>query len=390
MALESSGFSESSVSTAASPTNRFERSMCPSASPASAPKGTTWNIEADDEGTRLDKWLADPQRLGSRSRAKAALERGKVYLNEEPQSLSDAPRQLTVGQTVRLWKDRPGSSKKLLAPDRRVAGLQIVREDDDVMVVDKPAGLLTVRRSPESREPTLLSKVERYLDTGAKRKAYVVHRIDRLTTGTVVVAKNRRAQDNLKDQFYRRQPTRCYWALVEGLVRNDSGTWRAQLVDDSSSRIQRAARDKEQSKEAISHYKVVERFQSTTLLEVHLETGKRNQIRIQGSLQGHPLVGERIYLPDENYVGSVQFPRQALHALRITFKHPRTEESWTCEAPLPDDFQALLGKLRRQKGAAVEGPLSNVSSPKKVAPPRATPKRSSKKRTPTPPPKQSR
>ena len=304
-----------------------------------------WTVGAADAGVRLDKFLASADRLASRGRASAALERGKVFVNGTEASRHDAARRLAARDVVRFWEDRPGSAR----PRPRVAGgddLQIVYEDASLLVINKPAGLLTV---PLAQRPDAVSVYDlvAFRLRSTKRRPFVVHRIDRDTSGLVVVAKDPHTQQQLKTQFKQQEPERVYWAVVEGHPSPRSGVWRDRLAWDRSDLLQKPAHPRDaRSKEAVCEYSVVETFARSALIEVRLKTGKRNQIRIQARLHGHPIVGERLYA---GKAGSpaIAFARQALHARRLSFRHPADGRLLTFEAPLPADLTQLLERLRR-------------------------------------------
>jgi 23S rRNA pseudouridine1911/1915/1917 synthase len=310
-----------------------------------------WTLGPADAGIRLDKYLAAEGRAGSRARAAAALDRGKVFLNHREATLADAATRLAEGDVVRLWADRPGSSKRAQAigGDR---DLPIVYEDDALIVLDKPAGLLAVPLPLRRRfdAPSVFADLERYL-RGRRRRPFVVHRIDRDTSGLVLFAKNEAAQAALKAQFLRHQPERVYRAVVYGQPSPTEGTWRDHLVWDEKALIQKEthARDR-RGHEAISHYRVVERLGAASLVEVRLVTGKRNQIRIQARLRGHMLVGEQRYTYGPEALRTITFPRQALHAYRLAFHHPDDDREMRFEAPLPADLTSLIARLRRTAG----------------------------------------
>ena len=307
----------------------------------------SWQVSQEEAGWRLDKWLAAAARLGSRSRALAAIERGKVFIDGAEQTVSETGRQLRAGETVRLWMDRPGTAQRRGSTPPRVSELEIIYEDEALLVIAKPAGLLTVPLARQPAEPSLLDKVEQYLRPQGKRRPLVVHRIDRDTSGLVVLAKTPPAQAALKEQFEKQEPERIYWAVVYGCPAPNAGTWRDFLVWDRDYLIQKRARPGyERAKKAISRYRVLEQYQEAALIEVSLVTGKRNQIRIQAALRGHPLVGERMYVRSPAPRPPIDFHRQALHAYRLGFRHPADDRPLSFEASLPDDFQALLGKLR--------------------------------------------
>ncbi|MGE0444040.1 MAG: RluA family pseudouridine synthase [Vicinamibacterales bacterium] len=302
-----------------------------------------WIVAADAAGVRLDKFLAAPGRLGSRARAAAALERGKIFVNDEEASLRDAARPVAGGDTIRLWEDRPGSSRPAARQPR--GDLAIVYEDAAILVFNKPAGLLSV---PLDGAHSAVDLLEDYLRSRTRRKPLVVHRIDRDTSGLVVFAKDLRSHAALKEQFRRREPERIYWAAVYGHPEPASGTWRDYLVWDAKALIQKETSPRDpKAAEAMADYRVLESFRDTSLIEVSLQTGKRNQIRIQARLRGHTLIGEQRYVYGPPELRPIAFPRQALHARRLAFDHPADGRRMEFEAPLPADFAELLAKLRR-------------------------------------------
>ena len=175
-----------------------------------------------------------------------------------------------------------------------------------------------------------------------------MHRIDRDTSGLVVFAKSPQAHENLKEQFFRREPKRIYQAIVYGCPKPDSGRWLDHLFWDQSYLVQRpVTRSYEGAKEASSHYRNLERFAFTTLIEVSLVTGKRHQIRVQAALRGHQLVGEKKYLSEKPPRRLIEFERQALHARRLEFQHPASERWLEFDAPLPADFKTLVDQLKK-------------------------------------------
>jgi 23S rRNA pseudouridine1911/1915/1917 synthase len=310
-----------------------------------------WTLGADDAGIRLDKYLAAEGRAGSRARAAAALERGKVFLNHREVTLADAATRLSAGDVVRLWADRPGTAKRA-PPFAAGRDLPIVYEDDALIVLNKPPGLLAVPLPPRRRfdAPSVFEDLTRYLHSRGRRRPFVVHRIDRDTSGLVLFAKSEAAQQALKAQFLRHEPERVYRAVVYGRPSPAEGTWRDHLVWDLKALIQKETHPRDpRGKEAISHYRVVEPLGAASLIEVRLVTGKRNQIRIQARLRGHTLVGERRYTYGPDTLRTIAFPRQALHAYRLAFRHPADDRELRFEAPLPDDLVALVERLRAHR-----------------------------------------
>ena len=308
---------------------------------------SAWTIGADAAGTRLDKFLAGAERLGSRARAADALERGKVYLNGDEATSGAAAVHLAEGDVVRVWMDRPGTAKRRPRAVRSASHLPIVYEDDMLLVLNKPPGLLVVPLDRRSEAPSVFELVEHHLRSH-KRRPFVVHRIDRDTSGLVVFAKDARTQQQLRGQFKRREPERVYLAVVYGHPQPSAGIWRDVLVWDPKALIQKETHPRDpRGKDAVSEYRVVESFAATSLIEVKLQTGKRNQIRLQARLRGHTLVGEQRYVFGPGQLRPIDFPRQALHAARLGFRHPKSGQPVQFEAPMPADFLALIDRLRR-------------------------------------------
>ena len=306
-----------------------------------------WRIEERSAGIRLDKFLADATRLGSRGRAMSALERGKIYLNDVEAGVVDAGHRLVAGDSVRVWLDRPGSAKGNPRTGR-VGGVDIVYEDDELIVVNKPAGILSV---PLERRPdalSILGQLENRFKSHGRKRVFPVHRIDQNTSGLVIFAKHVASQRVLKEQFKRREPHRVYWAVVYGRPEPNEGTWRDVLVWDEKALIQKQTHPRDpRGQEALSRYRVLEAFDETSLIEVTLQTGRRNQIRIQARLRGHMLVGEDRYVYGPGSLRPIEFGRQALHARQLSIRHPVDGRSLEFEAPLPSDFLELLTRLRR-------------------------------------------
>jgi 23S rRNA pseudouridine1911/1915/1917 synthase len=317
---------------------------------------TRWTVDAAQHGERLDKFLAAPERLGSRSKAADAREKGKVFVNDAEVAPRDVRLRLKQGDEVRVWQDRPGSSKRRPFPFKS-GDLNILYEDQHLIVLNKPAGLLAVPLERHEDEPSVVDYLERHLRSHGKRKPFVVHRIDRDTSGVVLFAKDGGSQAALKAQFRARTPERVYLALVYGRPEPESGTWHNHLVWDTKALIQKETSPRDQhAVEAISDYKVLETFRvaaadaspssELSLIEVRLRTGKRNQIRIQARLRGHTLVGERRYTFGPDELRPIAFKRQALHAWRLSFRHPADDRVMKIEAPVPPDMKKLIARLR--------------------------------------------
>ena len=246
--------------------------------------------------------------------------------------------------------------------------LDIFYEDEDVLVINKPAGMV-VHPGHGHYDATLVNALAFYLHLSPEspdddRLGVLVHRIDKDTSGLLVVAKSDEAQMSLSHQFYEHSIDRRYQAVVWGDVKEDEGTVDANLERDPSERTRfRVARNPEDGKRAVTHFRVLERFGFVTLLECSLETGRTHQIRVHMASIGHPLFNDEKYGGATIRKGTIyakyrQFihncfeicPRQALHAKTLGFVHPRTRKWIQFDTPLPQDMTALLDKWRKYSG----------------------------------------
>lgn len=213
--------------------------------------------------------------------------------------------------------------------------LRIVKEDADLLVFDKPTGLLTIATERE-RDRTAYRLLWDYLAGQTPPvRPFIVHRLDRDTSGLVVLAKSPAAKRALQAQFEARTVERVYVALVEGRVREDAGTLTTRLVEDRSLRVRPARagarREAAAAREAITHYRVLERRADATLLEIALGTGRRRQIRVQLAALGHPIIGDADH-------GSRRHGRLRLHATRLAFVHPATGRRLSFDSPPPSEL----------------------------------------------------
>lgn len=304
-------------------------------------------MDAASDGSRLDKFLAAGSRLGSRGRASTALERGKIFVNEAEATPRDSGRRLVPGDVVRHWLDRPGSARRRLRKGAGDAELSIVYEDAALIVVNKPAGLLTVPLPRRDEATSVEEMLVAHLRSHGKRRPLVVHRIDRDTSGLVVFATRADALARLKDQFRRHEAERTYLAVVYGHPSPPTGTWSDYLVWDQNALIQKEGhRHDPRAKEARCRYRTIERLREAALLEVNLITGRRNQIRLQARLRGHTLVGEQRYTFGPTELRPISFKRQALHATKLRFIHPVSGQAVSFEAPMPADMAELVRSLK--------------------------------------------
>ena len=244
--------------------------------------------------------------------------------------------------------------------------LDIVYEDDDLLVVNKPAGMV-VHPGHGNYNGTLINALAFHLgisqgpDAEDERMGILVHRIDKDTSGLLVVAKNDEAQLNLAKQFFEHSIERLYVAVVWGNIKEDEGTVDGAIGRDPNDRLRFKVypEDDERAKHAVTHYKVLERFGYVTVVQCRLETGRTHQIRVHMNHIGHPLFNDARYGGSEIRKGTIyakyrQFiencfelcPRQALHAKTLGFIHPRTGEMIRFDSPLPDDMTSMIEKWR--------------------------------------------
>jgi 23S rRNA pseudouridine1911/1915/1917 synthase len=291
-------------------------------------------------GERADAALA--KLLGfSRTFAAEVIEGGGARLDGVELDKSD---RLTAGAWLEVeWMPK---SAPTIVPSL-VPGFEIVHDDDDIVVIDKPVG---VAAHPASgwEGPTVLGALAgagfRISTSGAAERAGIVHRLDVGTSGLMVVAKSERAYSALKASFHDHEVQKVYHAVVQGHPDPFSGTIDAPIGRHPSSTWKFAVTAA--GKPSVTHYDTLEAMRSATLLEVQLETGRTHQIRVHMAAQRHPCVGDLLYGADPTLAARVGLERQWLHAVRLGFRHPGTGEQVEFEAPYPADLQHALDVLR--------------------------------------------
>jgi len=299
------------------------------------PELQTLILTADAAGHRFDAALARALPQYSRSRLRAWIDAGRVTLDDR---IVDATRKVRGGERVVVRIERDADESAIAA---EAIALAIVYEDDALIVVDKPAGLV-VHPGAGNRRGTLQNALLHHAPgLSSVPRAGIVHRLDKETSGLLVVAKTITAQTALVRQLAARSVKRQYLALASGdIVRG--GTVDAPIGRHPIRRTTMAV--VATGKAARTHYVVVERFGVATLLSCRLETGRTHQIRVHLASLGHPLIGDPAY----GKRGPVAFARQALHAARLGLVHPVTGSACEWNSPLPADFAALLDKLRNR------------------------------------------
>ena len=269
--------------------------------------------------------LQDLYLQSSRTTIRQMLQSGRVRVNGELEK--DAKRQLEEGDILEITAK---SDQRTLPP-----GLTILHEDVDVIVVLKANGLLTVATERES-ENTAQAYLNTYLGARREERIHVVHRLDRETSGVLVFAKNFHAREKLKEQFAAHSVDRLYIAIIEGRIDPASGTMRSYLLERKDLRMQSVDAHPD-AKFAVTHYRTITTSPLYSMLEVTLETGRKNQIRAHLSEAGHPVVGDQLYGSTTNPLG-----RLGLHAKLLGFQHPTSGKKMIFTAPLPNSFRDLL------------------------------------------------
>lgn len=297
----------------------------------------TLKLTVDDTLTgRIDKVLAHQFNQFSRSHLQKWIVDGNVRVNGQPVK----PKyKLAVGDQVVIEPEAP--QKVDLTPEK--IPLDIVYEDDDVIVVNKPQGMV-VHPAPGHPDHTLVNALLYHspLSTiNGEFRPGIVHRIDKDTSGLLMVAKNDLAHRSLAAQLKAKTNQREYVALVHGVIKQDAGTIDAPIGRSKKDRKKQAVVS--DGRHAVTHFKVLHRFRHYTLVSCRLETGRTHQIRVHMKSIGHPLAGDPLYGPRKTLPGRGQY----LHARLLGFKHPRTGKDLVFTAPLPEYFQQMLDKLKK-------------------------------------------
>ena len=296
-------------------------------------------LTADIPGERLDAFLARCAGL-TRSAAQKLIEQGQVTLNGRPGKKND---RLNPGDRVTFTVPE---AKPVDIPARDIP-LDIVYEDEDVLVINKPKGLV-VHPAAGHQEDTLVNgllyaKGDSLSGINGELRPGIVHRIDKDTSGLLAVAKNDLAHTVLASQLKDHTMARTYDAIVCGSFREDAGTVDAPIGRHPTDRKKMCVTQRG-SKPAVTHWEVVERFRGYTHIRCHLETGRTHQIRVHMAYIGHPLLGDTVYGHKKSELGQ---DSQCLHASSLCFRHPRDGRPVMVFAPLPDYFQQVLEKLRK-------------------------------------------
>ncbi len=302
-----------------------------------------FEIIIDDklEGTRVDMALSLTYEEKSRSFFQKLLESGNIEING---TVNESKKyKVKSGDIIKVMMPEP----KMLNAEAENIPLDIFYEDEDVLVVNKPKGMV-VHPANGNENRTLVNAVMYHCGDSLSSingiiRPGIVHRIDKDTSGLLMIAKNDKAHNCLAKQLAEHSSTRVYRAIVYNNFSEDEGTINKPIGRDPKNRLKQAVTSTN-SKRAVTHYKVLERFGKFTLIEARLETGRTHQIRVHMAYMKHPLLGDMVYGPKKKVLG---VDTQMLHAKVLGFKHPTTGEYMEFESPLPEEFEAVLKKLRK-------------------------------------------
>lgn len=298
-------------------------------------------FQTEEKGQRIDKYLCEQTQL-TRSRIQQLIEQGAVVVNGKA---TKSNYKINPGDLIEVsYEDL--SELDVVAQD---IPLDIRYEDSDVIVINKPRGMV-VHPANENQQGTLVNALLYHCKdlsgiNGVLRPG-IVHRIDKDTTGLIIVAKNDKAHLELSKQLQDKTVNRLYYALVHGTFAHDYGTIDAPIGRDETDRQKMAVTEKN-SKEARTHFRVLERFKDYSLVECRLETGRTHQIRVHMRYIDHPIVGDEKY----GYRRTMKIGGQLLHAHQLEFVHPSTGEKMVVEAEIPQDFAEVLQRLRAERDA---------------------------------------
>ena len=294
-------------------------------------------VEKEYENIRLDKLIANKYSDLSRTNIQKLIDDNKITVNNKVQKAS-----YKVMEKDEIKIEEIEAKTIDLKPQN--IPLDIIYEDDDIIVINKQKGLV-VHPANGNPDGTLVNAVmalckDSLSGIGGELRPGIVHRLDKDTSGLIIVAKNDKAHLNLSNQIKNREVKKTYIALVRGVIKENEATINMPIARSTKDRKKMAV--SKDGKEAITHFKVIKRYDKYTLIEVKIETGRTHQIRVHMSQIGYPIVGDVVYSNGKNPFGVVG---QMLHSSKLTFKHPITNKEINLEAPLPEYFVEVLNKL---------------------------------------------
>ncbi|MCR5467893.1 MAG: RluA family pseudouridine synthase [Lachnospiraceae bacterium] len=297
---------------------------------------------SNEKSIRIDKYLSLQIENKSRSFIQKLIDDGNVSVNHT--NVKNSSLKLKEGDEIEVII--PDAKEVSIEPED--IPLDIIYEDDDLLIVNKPKGMV-VHPAAGHAEGTLVNAVMHHCKDNlsginGELRPGIVHRIDKDTTGSLIICKNDNAHNNIAEQIKEHSITRIYRGIVSGVVKEDEGTIEGDIGRHPKDRKKMAIVTKN-GKPAITHFKVLERFKNATYMEFKLETGRTHQIRVHMASTGHPLLGDEVYSNSKN---PYHLEGQTLHAMTIGFIHPTAGGYMEFSAPLPEYFEKLLSKLRNQ------------------------------------------
>lgn len=299
-------------------------------------------VPESEAGVRLDVWIGSRVPGLSRSRIQALIEQGHILLNAEP---AKAHRKTRAGDHLRIAPPPPADA----APIPQPIPLDILYQDADILAINKPAGLV-IHPSAGHADGTLVNALLHWCPglagIGGERRPGIAHRLDKDTSGVLIVAKNELALNSLAAQFANREVRKEYLALVWGALSPPSGRIETRIGRHKTDRKRMAVVSGPAGREAITNYETVEKLGAVSLVRLRIETGRTHQIRVHMASAGHPVVGDAKYSRKSARDLPERPARQMLHAERIAFRHPATGAPAAFTAPLPEDMRALIAALR--------------------------------------------
>lgn len=299
-------------------------------------------VGPETAGVRLDRWLAAHVRDLSRARLQGLIEQGRVRVNR---MVFPSSHRLRGGEVVEVEIPPPPAEE--LRPEP--IALMVTYEDNHVLVVDKPSGMVVhpgAGHTAGTLAAAVLAHAPDIAGVGGPRRPGVVHRLDKDTSGLLVVARTQRAYESLTAQLAARTVTRRYLAVVHGRLVRTSGVVDAPIGRHPRDRVRMAVRPEGKGRPAVTRYRVLERFAGFTYLEAQLETGRTHQIRVHLSSLGHPIYGDETYTTRSSKRLPIPFDGIALHAFSLQFEHPITGEHMAFASPVPTRIERLLTYLR--------------------------------------------
>ena len=297
-------------------------------------------IVADLENMRLDAYISSKETNLSRTNVQRLIEEGNILVNGQKKKISY---KVQIGDNIEI--NIPEAKETTLKAEN--IPVEVIYEDNDIIVVNKPKGMV-VHPANGNPDGTLVNAIMAMCKgslsgIGGEIRPGIVHRLDKDTSGLLIVAKNDLAHINMSNQIKDRQVKKIYIALVKGNINENEATINMPIGRSTKDRKKMAVR--KDGKEAVTHFKVLKRYKDYTLLEVKIDTGRTHQIRVHMAEIGHPVVGDIVYSKGKNEFG---VEGQMLHAQSLDFKHPITGKEMHLEAKLPEYFEKVLEKLDRE------------------------------------------